>query len=259
MAASYETLELQRRGPVLSVWLNRPERLNAITETMLREIGDLYRSLETDFETRVVVLGGRGRAFSAGMDLRAGPSPDSPAKGPRERRWQSGLGRRACRAIEDAEVVTVARLHGHVVGGGSCFATSCDFRIAAEGTLFRLPEVELGIPLSWAAVPRLQQEIGAARTREYLLLCRDVPAAKAERWGLVHEVVVPEDLDTAVARWVDEILDKPELAVHMTKTQLRGYARRTSLGDATETDADMISVAARVGAAQERFRPKGED
>lgn len=250
----YETLEIQRDGPVLRVWLNRPERRNAIDNTVLREIGDLYHALETDFETRVVILGGRGQAFCAGADRKGNSLGAAAAEiSDRERRWTGQLGRRACRAIEDCEVLTVARVHGYAIGGGFCFAASCDFRIAARDAFFRLPEVDLGVPLTWGAVPRLIQEIGTARARELLILCNDVKGEQAEQWGLVHRSVDEADLDAEVARFVDELLDKPEVAVYMTKTQLRGYSRRASLGDITESDGDMIGIAGRSRSMQQRF------
>lgn len=254
----YETLETERAGPVLRVWLNRPERRNAVDPKVMREVGDLFRSLETDFETRVVVLGGRGKSFCAGADRKppaGAPGPLTPPgeRGERERRWLGQLGRRACTAIEECEALTIARVHGHAIGGGAAFALSCDFRVAARDTIFRVPEVELGVPLSWGATPRLIQEIGAARTRELLLLCEDVDGDQALDWGLVHRSVAPEELDAAVDAMVAQLLDKPELAVHMTKTQLRAYGRRSSLGDVTETDGDLIGIASRTPAARGRF------
>jgi enoyl-CoA hydratase/carnithine racemase len=243
----FKSLEIEQQGPVLHVWLNRPHRLNAISTLMLKEIGDLFSSLETDFETRVVILGGRGRSFCAGMDRKSpetGQQVDSPSSD-RERRWLGQLGRRACQAIENCDVVTVARIHGHAVGGGCCFSMSCDFRIATETSLLRVPEVELGIPLTWGAAPRLIHEIGAARAREVLLLCEDIPAPKAEAWGMLNRVVPEDELDEAVAELAQKIVAKPELAVYMTKTQLRGYARRDALGDATETDGDLLELSLR--------------
>lgn len=222
---------------------------------MLREIGDLFSSLTTDFEVRVVVLGGRGRTFCAGADRKPPvkeqelPTPETD----RERRWLSQLGRRACRAIEECEVLTVARVHGHAVGGGCCLALSCDFRVATEDAVFRVPEVDLGVPLTWAATPRLLYEIGAARTREVLLLCEEIDAKKALDWGMVHRTVPAEELDACVDELAKRLADKPEMAVYMTKTQLRGYARLASLGDVTETDADLINVATRSESAQGLF------
>lgn len=252
---SYKSLELERQGPVLRVWLNRPKRLNAISSVMLREIGDLFLSLETDFDTRVVILGGRGRCFCAGSDRKT-PEPEQQVNEPktdRERRWLDQLGRRACQAIENCDVLTVARIHGHAVGGGCCFSMACDFRIASEDALLRVPEIELGIPLTWGATSRLIHEIGAARTREVLLLCEDIPAAKAEAWGMLHRVVPLDELDGEVDRFVARLVSMPELAVSMTKTQLRAYSRIDSLGDASETDGDMLQRAMRSEDAAGRF------
>lgn len=248
----FETLELEREGPVLRIWLNRPERLNAIDNTMLREIGDLFGSLETEWEARVVVLGGRGRSFCAGADRKAGAPAAAPATD-RERRWISQLGRRASRAIEDCDALTIARVHGHAIGGGACFALACDFRIAARDAVFRVPEVDLGIPLTWGATPRLLNEIGAARTREVLMLCEDIAAPKAADWGMVHRAVDPEALDSEVDELARKLAAKPEMAISMTKSQLRAYARATSLGDVSETDGDLLDRAARSESAQGLF------
>jgi len=251
----WKSLELEKRGTTLHVWLNRPARLNAISPVMLRELGDLYSALETDFETRVVVLGGRGRCFSAGSD-RKGPEPEQQVPTPnsdRERRWLDQLGRRACQAIEHCDVVTLARVHSHAVGGGCCFAMSCDFRVASEDALLRVPEVDLGIPLTWGAASRLIHEIGAARAREVLMLCENIPAEKALAWGMLHEVAANDALDEAIDRWVEKISAKPELAIYMTKTQLRGYARRDALGDPSETDGDMLQRASSSNDAAGRF------
>lgn len=258
---AYETLELEREGAVLRVWLNRAEKLNAISATMLREIGDVFQAIETDWDVRVVVLGGRGRSFCAGADRKpaATTRADLLPETDRHRRWVAQLGRRACRAIEECEAVTVARVHGHAVGGGSCFALACDFRVAAEDAVFRVPEVDLGVPLTWAATPRLLNELGASRAREVLLLCEDVDAERALAWGMAHRTAPAAELDGVVDALVAKLAAKPEMAVYMTKTQLRGYARMSSLGDATETDADMIDVALRSESAQGLFRmpPKG--
>lgn len=251
----WQSLELERQGPVLRVWLNRPDRLNAISPRMLKEIGDLFQSLETDFDTRLVVLGGRGRSFCAGMDrktLALEQQVDAPHSD-RERRWLDQLGRRACRAIEDCDIPTVARIHGHAIGGGCCFALACDFRVATESAKLRVPEVELGIPLTWGGTSRLLHEIGAARAREVLLLCEDIPASKAEAWGMLQRVVPEAELDAAVESLVKQLVAKPELAVYMTKTQLRGYARRDALGDASETDGDMLQRAMQSKDAAGRF------
>ena len=263
--ADWKTLEVERDAEtpsVLRVWLARPERLNAISPRMLAEIAELFRSLDRDYETRVVVLGGRGRTFCAGADRKPPEPGDEPPepKSDRERRYIAQNGRRACQAIEDAEVVTIARVHGHAVGGGCCFALSCDFRVAGEDAVFRVPEVDLGVPLTWAAAPRLIHEVGAARAREILLLCEDIPAPRALDWGIAHRVCPADALDRVTDDLARRLAAKPEMAVTQTKAQLRGYARLASLGDATEADSDLIDVALRSESGRGRFamRPRNE-
>ncbi|MDJ0865499.1 MAG: enoyl-CoA hydratase/isomerase family protein [Myxococcota bacterium] len=255
---SWKTLDLERDGAILRVWLNRPERLNALDTTCLEEIAALFTELQTDFETRVVVLGGRGRAFSAGADRKSPPGSArmlaASGASERERRWASQIGWRACRAIELCEAVTIARVHGHAVGGGAALALACDFRIAAADAQLHVPEVDLGIPLSWGATARMIHEIGAARAREVIWMCDRFDARRAAEWGLVHRAVEPAALDREVDDWARRIVAKPEIAVHMSKTQFRAYAHGALLGSVPETDGDVLMAASRVGVARASFR-----
>ncbi|MDH4148349.1 MAG: enoyl-CoA hydratase/isomerase family protein, partial [Acidimicrobiia bacterium] len=236
------------------VWFNRPHRRNAVNDRLLSEVGDLFLGLQNDFETKVVVLGGRGLSFCAGADRKPDDVPLDPPASERERRFRHHLGRRAARAIEDLEIPVVGRIQGHAAGGGCVFAASCDFRIATRDALFWYPEVELGVPLTWAATPRLFQEIGMARARQMIMLCERVDGATAEQWGLVHEAVADDAaLDAAVERWVQRILAMPDTALHMTKTQLRGYARQFALGDVSEADADQLQLSREAPSSRGRF------
>ncbi len=252
------SLDLERDGSLLRVWLNRPERRNALDTGSLEEIEALFASLRSDFTTRVVVLGGRGPAFCAGADRRSPPGSERLASASdasdRERRWVSQLGLRACRAVADAEPVTIARIHGYAVGGGLALALACDLRIASQDAWFQVPEVDLGVPLSWGASARLVQEVGAARARELILLCDRLDAERAAAWGVVHRVVPADALDAAVDAWARRLAAKPEVAVHMTKTQFRAYANRALLGDVTESDGDLLLEASRRSAARQSFR-----
>lgn len=254
---SWKTLSVTSDGPVLRVWLDRPAKRNALNGTALEEIAALFAGLATDFGTRVVVLGGRGPSFCAGADRGDPPGHDrlaaSSDASERERRWTAQIGRRAARAIEDAEVVTIARLHGHVIGGGVVLAAACDFRVAAADTQFAVPEVDLGLPLTWGGTPRLIHELGAARARELIMLCDRIDAAEAHRIGLVHRVTAPSDLDATVDALAARLAAKPETALHMTKTQFRAYAERALLGDVTETDGDELVAAARGAVARRSF------
>jgi enoyl-CoA hydratase/carnithine racemase len=255
--ATYRTLELERdpaRPEVLRVWLNRPQRRNAVNNRMMQEVGDLFQALQQDFTTKVVVLGGRGLSFCAGADRKADDQPLDPVANEREQRFRNHLGRRAARAIEECEIPVVARVQGHASGGGCVWAVSCDFRVSTDDAVFWYPEIELGVPLTWAATPRLVQEIGMARARQMVMLCERVDGRLAEHWGLVHEAVPAARLDEAVDRWVERLLAMPDTALHMAKTQFRGYGRTQAMGDVSEADGDQIELARRLPGANERFR-----
>lgn len=241
---SYETLSLEKEGNIARVWLNRPDRRNALSGLALEEIRLVFQELQTSFETSVVVLGGRGLAFCAGADRKDPPGRSTAPTGlARERRYMAQVGKRAVEAIENCEALTIARIHGHAIGGGVLLAAACDFRIAARSTVFHVPEVDLGIPLTWGGAPRLAHLLGPARAKEIILLCERFSADDADRFGFLNRVVEDDALDEVVDDWATRLAAKPEWALHMSKTQFRGYDRLAVLGDLTEGDADLLNVA----------------
>lgn len=245
-------LTLVREGAVLHVWINRPKVLNALDDKTLNEIASVFDAVADHDDVRVVVLGGIGRAFSAGADLRNPPSRPVAGASVRQRRYVAETGHRACQAIAACEAITIARTHGHVVGGGVLLAVSCDFRVGAHDTVFSLPEVKLGMPLSWGGTPLLIREIGAARAREMIMTCRLVDAQQAAQFGLLHTVVPPTDLDDEVASWSARLVDMPEASLTATKQQFDRYAASTRLADLAETDSDIFTAVSGRGAAQPR-------
>lgn len=242
---TYETLTVEQDGPVTRVWLDRPAKLNALNPQALEEIVAVFDGLQRSFDSPVVVLGGRGRAFCAGADRGEPPGRlgRGSGAGARERRWTAQLGRRALEAIERCEAITIARLHGHVIGGGVVLALACDLRLAAASTSFWIPEVDLGIPLTWGAVPRLAREVGPAKAKELILLCDRIDAPAAAQCGLVNRVVPDAALDAELDAWARRLAAKPPWAVHMTKSQFQAYGRSSVLGDVTTLDGDLLAAA----------------
>src|SRR5262249_60082162 len=112
-------------------------------------------------------------------------------------------------ALERLEAITIARLHGHVIGGALVLALGCDLRVAAASTQFQIPEVDLGIPLTWGALPRLAREVGPARAKELVLLCDRFDATAAAAWGLVNRVVPDGEVEATVDGWAQRIAAKP--------------------------------------------------
>jgi len=123
-------------------------------------------------------------------------------------------------AIAAMAAVTVARIHGHCVGGGVVLAAACDLRVAADDTRFSIPEVALGIPLAWGGIPRLVREIGPAMTRELVMTCRPFSAAEARALGLLNRVVPSGELDRAVEDLVTALVDKSAFTLRSTKRQV---------------------------------------
>jgi enoyl-CoA hydratase/carnithine racemase len=253
-----ERLAVERDGAITRVWLDRPRVLNALDTQTLEEIAAVFGELGPHAGTRIVVLGGRGSSFCAGADRKDPPArvSRSSGAGAAARRHASQVGLRALEAIERCEAITVARLHGHVIGGGLVLALGCDLRLAAASASFHIPEVDLGVPLTWGAAPRLAREVGPARAKELILLCDRFDAAAAERWGLLNRVVADDALDATVDDVAGRLAAKPEWALHMTKTQFQAYARTTVLGDVTTLDGDLLRGAAAEDPTRFAFPPK---
>jgi enoyl-CoA hydratase/carnithine racemase len=211
----YKTLEIEYDGPIAHLWLNRPEKLNPLSVETLNELTAAARELNEDSTLRVVVVGGRGRCFSAGADLEGFPSPGTP--GARE---AADAGRRMADAIEGLHAISIARLQGWCVGGGLVLAAACDLRIAAANTQFSIPEVDLGIPLAWGGIPRLVREIGPALTKELVITCRPFDATEALSAGFLNRVAEERDLDKTVNELAQAVAERPVFPVQATKRQV---------------------------------------
>ncbi|HYW02525.1 MAG TPA: enoyl-CoA hydratase/isomerase family protein [Gammaproteobacteria bacterium] len=240
---SFETLAATADGPVGYLTLDRPARLNALGPRTMQELVEAAQWFDTQDHVRVVVLSGRGRAFCAGADLKdpptAGSAPDSGH--PWARRREIGqLGLRMADAVERMRAVTVARLHGYVVGGGLVLASACDLRVAAEDTVFSIPEVDLGIPLAWGGIPRLVREIGPAMTKELVMTCRRFSAAEARALGFLNRVVPGGELDETVAELAAGVAEKPVVPVVITKDHVNAVVRNMSGAASAFADGDVL-------------------
>ncbi len=237
-APQYETITVSVAGPRGELVLARPAKLNPLGRATVGELADAARWLSTVPDLKVVVVRGEGRAFSAGADVAAfaadAPGLDHAA---------ADAGRRMAEAIEDIPAVTIARLHGHCVGGGVVVAAACDLRVAAADIRFSIPEVDLGIPLAWGGIPRLVREIGPARAKELVMTCRPFGATEAHEAGFVNRVVEPDDLDDAVESLVAELLTKPRAALVATKRHVNAVTEQMVGTMRSWSDADGLVAA----------------
>lgn len=235
-----QTIRLTRHtgGPTATLMFNRPERLNALSREVLRDIVTACRWLDEAADIKVVVVRGAGRAFCAGFDLDdfRGLRDGSP-------RDTADLGRLAAEALTDVRQLTVAAVHGHCVGGGLVLAAACDLRLAADGTRFSIPEVDLGIPLAWGGIPRLTRELGPAVTKELVLTCRPFDAAEALRLRFLNRVVPEADLVAAAEALATELAAKPGFSLRATKTHVNAVMNEIAGVGRNANDADSLVAA----------------
>ena len=175
-------VDVEREGPVARIFLNRPEKANALTSRALDELERALRELAGDRSLRTVILGGRGRTFCGGADREELSNLTAQTAGAFVTRIHE-----VCQAIRELPVPVLARLHGAVIGAGLEIAAACDLRVAAEGTRFAMPEVRLGIPsvVEAALLPRL---MGSGRAAWLVLTGEAIDARRALAWGLIEEI-----------------------------------------------------------------------
>lgn len=258
-----ETLLVERDAELpglLTLTFNRPEKLNAINGAMLTEVQEVCRQLQTDAGTRVVIVTGAGRAFSAGADItnrRRPVDPAVPAHPPApvpvlQERINAGSGNRASAALEALDQVTIGAINGLCIGGGVVLASCLDIRLAAQSAWFSIPEVDLDIPLTWNALPRLVRELGPARTKELVMACDRFSAADALQWGFVNHVVPDEDLLPRARALAARLLAKDAWSVAATKSAVNALAQLMAPDQATYSDREHLMLARRLQA--ERLR-----
>lgn len=233
---------IARDGAIATVTMDRGDGRNALSRQLMLELTEAAKSFADDLKTHVVILMGKG-AFTAGADLKDPAMSRNRAPGLLERRHMIKVGPELCDAWERVEQITISAIEKYCIGGGGALVAACDFRIMGEGAHLRLPEIPLGMNMSWHAVPRLVSQIGPSRTKQYVIFGERVDARKALSWGLVDEVVPDGKALDAARDWAARIAKLPPNAVRMSKQQVNGAAN--ALHQATTyMDLDQYALAA---------------
>jgi enoyl-CoA hydratase/carnithine racemase len=227
-------------APVARLTLSRPEKLNALSPALLEELIEAAHELDARPGVKVAVIRGEGRAFCAGFDLGSFASQDGQGPSPRA---TADLGRRMAEAVTQMRALTIARIHGHCVGGGLVLAAACDLRVAADDAVFSIPELELGIPLAWGGIPRLVREIGPAMTKELVLTCRPFGAHEAHALGFVNRVVPAAELDAAADALAEQLATRSAFTLSATKTHVNAVAEELASTAGATRDADVLAAA----------------
>jgi enoyl-CoA hydratase/carnithine racemase len=218
----YNHLEIDRNGDVVTVFMRRPEKKNAFNSDLMNELTQVALTLRDEVDLRAVILTGDKTYFSVGADLSSlsGLQDARPA----EVRHQLRAGPDMCRAWEEIEAITIAAIEGFCVGGACSLVLACDFRIASETTMMRLPEVPLGMNMSWQTLPRLTALIGPSRAKQFAIFGDKTAAPTLLDWGLIDHCVPAGSALVAANDWAARIAALPPMAVRMTKATINAIS-----------------------------------
>ena len=239
-------------GRIAVVRFDRGDGVNALSPEAMRQLTAVARSFEDDADTSAVVLTGSAKAFSAGFDLKdpEGRSRKDMDLGSLRRSLK--VGPRLTRAWQEVEQITIGAIEGFAIGGGVALAVALDFRVMAGNAHLRVPEIGLGMNMSWQSVPRMLHLIGPARTKQAVILAdQRISAQEAHQWGLVEEVAEPGEAFDAAMALAEKVARQPPISVAMTKLTVNRLAY--ALDDlASQTEDHKEGVAA----FRERRKPK---
>lgn len=270
---SYETLRFECDGGVGLLTLSRPDKLNAFTVEMWRELRELGQSLLDDpGDVRALVVTGEGRAFSSGIDTsvfttdRSATDLDDPS---RPRRHDDDLVNAILAAqdsytwLETAPFATIAAVRGYALGAGLQLALACDLRILAHGTKVGLLEFKYGIIPDLGGTQRLPRIIGPSKAKELIFTAAQIEADEALRIGLADHVVADGELESAATKLAEQIAAQPPLAVRAAKRAINAAVQGTELSVGLVIEAEGQATCLRsedmreaIGAFVEKRAPR---
>lgn len=218
-----DPVTVEKMGGVAVVTFDRGERRNAMSLRIMKELTRIAEQFKDMPDISCVVLTGSPSEFSAGVDLRDEERWSVDDLSLDELRVVASWGPRMCKSWEEIPQLTIAAVEGFNIGGGVALAVSCDWRIAAESAYFLVPEAQIGIPLGWQTIPRLDNLVGGSRSKRIILLGERIDSATALNWGLIDWV--SEDgaaKDEAISR-ARTVCKTSGVIVKMTKQSVNAH------------------------------------
>ena len=234
----FTTLEIELKGPVATIWMNRPDLHNAFDEILIAELTAACVALDEDSDVRVVVLAGRGKSFSAGADLNW--MRRAANNGLDDNLNDARALARMLRTLSGMEKPTIARVQGAALGGGMGLASACDIAVASTKAVFATSEVRFGIIPS-AISPYVLRAIGARQAARYFQSAERIAADRAREIGLVHDTVEPDALDAKVQEIVTALLQGGPLAQAAAKDLIRAVDGQSINDNLVEETAHRIA------------------
>ncbi len=222
---------------IMTVTLNRPERLNALHPPANAELGEVFDDYANDADMWVAIITGAGRGFSAGNDLRYQAEGGERVPTPR------GFGGLTSRF--DLTKPVIAAVNGVSMGGGFEIALACDIIIASENAVFALPEPKVGLAALAGGLQRLPRQIGSKRALGMILTGRHVSAQEGYELGFVNVVVPHDDLMDETRKWAGWTLECAPLSIRASKDVVQRSLDMASLQESMETTYDSVRTLSR--------------
>lgn len=204
-------------GPVGTITLNRPDRLNAVNEELYEQAIVALRDADADPGIRAVVLTGSGRAFCVGADLKA---HGSGTRTPERQRYYTDLGQRVCEQMQTMSTPVIAAVAGYALGAGAEMAVSSDFLLMADDAQMGFPEASIGTFVGGGVTHRLPRLVGLRKATELLILGDRFTGAQAVEWGLAHQAVPSDSLGGTARKLAETLATKAPLSLAKVKAAL---------------------------------------
>jgi methylglutaconyl-CoA hydratase len=214
----FSSLEVIRAGEAATVWLNRPDKHNALDSRLIEELTDALHILERDPSVRVIVLAGRGKYFSAGADFKS--MRDASDSGLDENFNDARRLAEMLHTLAGSRKPTIARVHGSALGVGMGLAAACDICVAARPATFAAPDARFGL-IPATISPYVLRAIGPRQALRYFQTAERISASLARELGLAHEVVKTGRLDATIEKLVEALLESGPRALTAAKALVR--------------------------------------
>jgi enoyl-CoA hydratase len=234
----YDTLTYSAADRIATITVNRPDKLNALNDRVIGELGDAIQAARESPDVGGVILTGAGRAFVAGADI--GELVKHTAISAKA---LAARGQEVFRRFETSPKPTIAAVNGFALGGGCELAMACHIRIAAEGAKFGQPEVKLGLVPGYGGTQRLPRLVGKGRALQLLMTGEMIDANEAHRIGLVNRVVPAEQLLPSATSLLHAMLGNAPLAVGAC-VELVNHGYDLPLEDALALEATAFGLLA---------------
>jgi enoyl-CoA hydratase len=248
---------VEKSGPVYRVTFNRPEKHNALTVSMQKQLHEVVRAVRFDEDARVLIFTGAGHTFCAGDDVVEFPvlntrklaydsatTLEEPASNPAFNGFVvTSMFQETAAMIENLlDVVTIAAVDGVCMGGGLEITLCCDFVLTTPEARWGMPEIDYGLTPGWGGCTRMQRFVGRRRAKEINLLAYEFTGRQAAEWDLANRVVPRDDLEREVDELTELILAKSRFAIRRSKYVLRNAADGP-MGQATAFELPIDSAA----------------